>query len=108
MRYDLDGRSRITPVIMKDPKDLRPAFEQLRRLGTNRVSAVGGRTAARALIDAGLIQDLYLTTSPRPGGEPNTPLYPKPLERTLVVSMRGTGPDAGMRFEHQILKSLNP
>ena len=35
--------------------------------------------------DAGLVQDLYLTTSPRPGGEPDTPLYPTALTGTLVV-----------------------
>jgi hypothetical protein len=55
------------------------------------------------MIDAGVIQDLYLTTSPRAGGEPDTPLYPTPLDGTLVVRKRGTGPEAGVVFEHLIL-----
>ena len=52
------------------------------------------------LIDAGLIEDLYLTTSPTIGGEPNTPLYPKPLRKDLVVRKQGTGIDEGVVFEH--------
>lgn len=49
------------------------AFEQLRAIGVERISAVGGRGLATELIDAGLVQDLYLTTSPITGGEPGTP-----------------------------------
>jgi riboflavin biosynthesis pyrimidine reductase len=105
MRRDLAVRSWITPVVMKHATDLRTAFGELRRLGINRVSAIGGRTIARALIDAGLIHDLYLTTSARPGGEPNTPFYPKPLAGTLVVSKRGTGPDTGVAFRHSVLSA---
>jgi hypothetical protein len=44
---------------------------------------------------------MYLTTSPKEGGEPNTPMYPKPLRGELVVRKRGTGPDAGVEFEHR-------
>ena len=72
-------------------------------MGVARISAIGGRTIARAMIDAGLIQDLYLTTSPRPGGEPNTPLYPTRLDGRLVVRKRGTGPESGVVFEHRLL-----
>ena len=43
--------------------------------GIARVSCIGGRTLTTQLIDAGVVQDLYLTTSPKPGGEPNTPFY---------------------------------
>lgn len=85
---------------LADPAVLRPAFEALAAGGVRRVSAVGGRTLARARVDAGIVQDLYLTTSPHEGGEPGTPLYPRPLERTLVVRKRGTGPDQGVVFEH--------
>ena len=87
---------------MPNKDGLREAFEKLRRLGIERVSAVGGRTLAAALIDAGLVQDVYLTTSPRPGGEPNTPMYAKPLDTALVVRKRGTGIDAGVVFEHLV------
>ena len=78
------------------------AAHGLRRLGIERVSVVGGRTVASALIDAGVIQDIYLTTSPRSGGEPNTPMYAKRLETDQVVRKTGTGEDAGVVFEHRI------
>ena len=90
---------------MAQSGDLLSAFRMLRSTGVARVSAIGGRRIARAMIDAGLIQDLYLTTSPRPGGEPDTPLYPTPLDGTLVVRKQGTGPEAGVVFEHLVLRS---
>ncbi len=40
-----------------------------------RISAVGGRTIATALIDQRIAQDLSLTTSAIDGGEPSTPFY---------------------------------
>jgi hypothetical protein len=73
-------------------------------MGVARLSAIGGRTIARAMIGAGLIEDLYLTTSPRPGGEPDTPLSPTPLTGTLVVRKIGTGLETGVVFEHRILE----
>jgi len=100
MRTDLEARPWITPVVMAHKTDLRSAFEELRRLRIDRVSAVGGRTVATALIDAGLVQDVYLTTSPREGGEPNTPMYPRPLDAELVVRKHGTGAEAGVVFDH--------
>jgi riboflavin biosynthesis pyrimidine reductase len=105
MKNDLARRPWIRTIAMAQPGDLPSAFRMLRSMGVARVSAIGGRTIARAMIDAGLIQDLYLTTSPRSGGEPNTPLYPAPLDGTLVVRKQGTGPEAGVVFEHLILKS---
>jgi riboflavin biosynthesis pyrimidine reductase len=70
--------------------------------GITRVSCIGGRTLTTQLIDAGVVQDLYLTTSPKPGGEPNTPFYTgaQPLTTTLVVSKAGRDEEAGVRFEH--------
>jgi riboflavin biosynthesis pyrimidine reductase len=56
--------------------DLPAAFARLRRdHGIGRISAVGGRATATSLVDAGLVQDIYLTTSPIDGGEPDTPWY---------------------------------
>ena len=52
---------------------------------------------ARQLLQAGLIQDVYLTTSPRAGGQPNTPL--EIGHANLVIRKRGTGADAGVVFE---------
>ena len=56
--------------------DLGPAFEALRvEEGIQRISAIGGRVTATQLVDAGLIQDIYLTTTSLEGGEPGTPWY---------------------------------
>src|SRR5262249_8710322 len=100
MNDELAARPWITPIVMRHASQLARAFGELRRLGIERVSAVGGRTVAAALIDAGLVQDLYLTTSPRPGGRPDTPLYAGPLHKRLVVRKRGTADDSGVVFEH--------
>jgi riboflavin biosynthesis pyrimidine reductase len=73
--------------------------------GITRVSSIGGRTVTTQLIDAGVVQDIYLTTSPLPGGEPNTPFYTgqSPLDTTLVVKKAGQGDEAGVIFEHVVL-----
>ena len=81
MQNPLAARPWITPVVMERPSDLGLAFGQLRSLGIERISCIGGRRIATQLIDAGLVQDLYLTTSPRTGGEPNTPMYPQAARR---------------------------
>jgi riboflavin biosynthesis pyrimidine reductase len=96
----LSARSWITTVVMDDPGRLRWAFEQLRRMGIDRISCVGGRTLATQLIDAGLVQDVYLTTAPGAGGELETPMYPRPLNAELVARKLGTGVEAGVVFEH--------
>jgi len=56
--------------------DLDKAFERLRLdEGIQRISSIGGRFTATLLVDAGLIQDIYLTTTSLEGGEPGTPWY---------------------------------
>ena len=102
MRSALTARPWITPIVIEDESDLAGAFHQLRQHGVRRVSCIGGRTIAGQLIDAGLIQDLYLTTSARSAGEPNTPFYSKPLEAETIVRKRGTGVDEGVVFEHLV------
>lgn len=99
------NRPWITMLTMPTARDLPYAFRQLRAMGITRISCIGGRTIARQLIDAGLIQDLYLTTSAKEGGEPRTQLYPSPLKGDLVVRKRGTGPDEGVILEHLRLRS---
>lgn len=73
--------------------------------GIRRVSSIGGRTVTTQLIDAGVVQDIYLTTSPRQGGEPNTPFYTgmSPLNTRLIVKKAGQGDEAGVVFEHLVL-----
>jgi riboflavin biosynthesis pyrimidine reductase len=103
-RAEFVRRPWMTPIAL-GPAGLRGAFQELALRGVGRVSAIGGRTIARSLLAAGLVQDLYLTTSPRAGGEPGTPLSAEPLETTLVVRKRGTGPEDGVVFEHLRLAS---
>lgn len=66
----------ITMVTMPTAADLPYAFRELGNMGVSRISCIGGRTPAPQLIDAALIQDLYLTTSAKTGGEQGTPMYP--------------------------------
>ena len=105
MRAGLASRPWIRPLVMRRSEDLPEAFETLRTFGIERISCVGGRHLATQLIDAGLIQDVYLTTSARTGGEPGTPMYPRPLEAHTVVRAHGTGADAGVIFEHRQLRN---
>ena len=103
MRDALNTRPWIRPVVMEDPADLRAALAELRRLGVERISCIGGRTLAGGLLDAGLAQDLYLTTGTREGGEPGTPVSGKPLNGREVVRKHGTGADTGVLFQHILL-----
>ena len=103
MLTGLADRPWITPIVMPSAGDLAFGFRRLRERGIARLSCVGGRTLAAQLIDAGLIQDLYLTTSAKSAGEPNTPFYSKPLQGRDIVRTRGTGSDAGVTFEHVII-----
>jgi 5-amino-6-(5-phosphoribosylamino)uracil reductase len=105
MRDALAERPWITPIVLDPGDTLNDAFEQLRAMGVKRISAVGGRGLATELIDARLVQDLYLTTSPITGGEPDTPLYSRPLDLRTVVRKRGTRHETGVVFEHSLLPS---
>ena len=104
MREALAERPWITPIVVDSGHTLIDAFEQLRAMGVRRISAVGGRGLAAELIDAGLVQDLYLTTSPVAGGEIGTPMYSRPLDRQTVVRKRGTLHETGVVFEHLVLR----
>jgi 5-amino-6-(5-phosphoribosylamino)uracil reductase len=88
-------------------EDLHTPLEYLRReRAVRRISAIGGRTTASGLIDAGLVQDLCLTTTARSAGRPDTPLYvgkKQPPEMKLIVRKRGTDPDYPIVFEHLAL-----
>jgi riboflavin biosynthesis pyrimidine reductase len=90
-------------VIPLDPGGLAAAMGRLRRdHGIRRISAIGGRTAASALLDAGLIQDLWLTTAPAAGGDPNTPLYTgqRPPAFDLIVRKQEEDTASPIVFEH--------
>jgi riboflavin biosynthesis pyrimidine reductase len=84
-----------------DPVRLTPAMCLLKEQGIDVVSAVGGRQTATALLREGLISDVFLTTSAIEAGEPGTPFYiGEPPVLTRVLEKRGTGPEAGVTFEH--------
>ena len=95
----LADRPWITPIVMPTSHDLPHALREIRRRGVRRISCVGGRSIAGQLLDAGSISDVYLTTSAKEGGDPDTPLYRRPIGGTTVVRKRGSGPDAGVTFE---------
>ena len=103
MRHQLKARPWITMVVMDDPSGLPGAFQELRRRGVERLSCIGGRTLAHPMLDAGLVQDVYLTTGNKEGGEPGTLFYDKPLHGREVVRKRGTGADEGVIFAHVML-----
>ena len=96
---------RLIPV---NGDDLRPAFERLRgEEGIQRVSAIGGRFTATQLVDAGLIQDIYLTTTSLEGGEPGTPWYcgTNPPQLTAITSKQWHESGSRVVFEHCLITS---
>jgi riboflavin biosynthesis pyrimidine reductase len=83
--------------------DLPAAFARLRHEhGIGRISAVGGRVTATTLVDAGLVQDIYLTTTAIEGGEPDTPWYVgKRLPRLLAIARKREVVETNpIRFDH--------
>jgi riboflavin biosynthesis pyrimidine reductase len=98
----------ITLLLIDGPSDLQRAFEQLRSIGIARISCVGGRTLAGHLLDAGLIDDVYLTTGRNTGGEPDTPLFSRPWRGRTVVRKFGTGVEQGVIFEHVLPSGPEP
>jgi len=85
---------------------IRDAIERLRRdAGIRRISAIGGRFTASRLVDAGVAQDLYLTTAARDGGEPGTPWYSGARVPGLRTIVRKHWTHAGGRigFDHILL-----
>jgi 5-amino-6-(5-phosphoribosylamino)uracil reductase len=100
MAVAIGARPWINLVVMDEPADLPLAMEALRARGIERISAVGGRRLAAQLLDAGLVQDVYLTTAAKDGGEPNTPMYGKPLDMDVIVRKHARGTEAGVVFEH--------
>ena len=99
MRNALDARPWVTAIAIDGPSDIARGFSHLRTLSISRVSCIGGRTLAASLLAADLVDDVCLTTSPRPGGEPGTPLDLDGWARRIVVRKRGTGPETGVVFE---------
>jgi riboflavin biosynthesis pyrimidine reductase len=82
------------------------AFGRLRaEHGIERISVTGGRFTATQLVDAGLIQDIYLTTTSLDGGEPGTPWYAGSAPPRLTAITRKHWNESGSRvlFEHFLI-----
>jgi riboflavin biosynthesis pyrimidine reductase len=90
-------------LVRMEGEDLRPALSTLvTGFGIRRISCIGGRTTATALLDASLVDDLCLTTTAREGGDPDTPFYVGQHLPALepIVRKRGLDPHAPILFEH--------
>lgn len=108
LRLQVATRPWIAVIDGGQPLSMRTALRELKARGIQTVSAIGGRTTARALLREGVVHDLYLTTSPNSAGEPNTPLLDTPLHAPAVVIKEGTGPEEGVRFVHYALGCGRP
>jgi riboflavin biosynthesis pyrimidine reductase len=87
--------------------DLRSPLQLLREeAGIQRISAVGGRHTASHLVDSGLAQDLYLTTTADDGGEADTPWYSGANPPSTGVITRKQWFDGASRilFEHVLIR----
>lgn len=100
METSLIARPWIRVVLLRDHTDLTKAFATLRADGIRRVSCVGGRSLAADLLALKLVDDLYLTTSARKGGAPDTSLPAEAFTGELVLEKRGTREDLGVVFQH--------
>jgi riboflavin biosynthesis pyrimidine reductase len=105
VRSRLRGRSWVEVIDAGEPLSPTEGLSGLSRHGIGVVSCVGGARTATALLREGLVTDIYLTTSAIEAGAPNSPYYagpPLPLERVLLKE--GRGEEAGVTFEHFIVK----
>jgi riboflavin biosynthesis pyrimidine reductase len=105
LRLQLATRPWIDVIDAGQPLSMRRGLRQLKARGIATVSAIGGRRTATALLDERLVQDLYLTTGPDDGGEPNTPMFKGELDAATVLVKAGTGSEKGVRFVHSRLRA---
>jgi riboflavin biosynthesis pyrimidine reductase len=106
------GRDRLSITLAARPwvtaiveGSLPEQFARLREAGIRRACAVGGRRSATALVDANLVNDVYLTTTQVSGGEPGTPWYigRRELKMQTVLVKEWDGEHGVVRFEHGVL-----
>ena len=92
-------------LIRMNGDNLRSAIERLGEEGILRVSAIGGRFTATQLVDSGLSQDIYLTTTSLEGGEPGTPWYcgTTPPHLMVITRKQWGGNGARVLFEHCLI-----
>ena len=98
----LSSRPWVTMIPTNDD-GLDSALRELWKRGIGRVSCVGGRSLATSLLDAGVVQDVYLTTTDTSAGEPETPFYVgrrKPALDLVVRKRTAPGDTPQLEFEH--------
>lgn len=107
------GRARLARALAARPwvtaitgRSLQEQFDTIRAAGVHRVISVGGRRSATELVDAGLVRDVYLTTTQSPAGDPGTPWYTgkRNLSMESVLVKTWDGLDGLVQFEHSILR----
>jgi len=103
LRLQVATRPWIEVLDAGQPLSMRTALHALKVRGVETISAIGGRTTARAMLHEGVIHDVYLTTSPKSAGQPNTPLLQAPLNAVAVVVKEGSAAETGVRFVHYAL-----
>ncbi|HEV8317601.1 MAG TPA: dihydrofolate reductase family protein [Vicinamibacterales bacterium] len=104
LRDRLRDKPWVEVVDAGEPLDAVRGMRELHARGIGVLSVVGGRRTATWLLRAGVVSDLYVTTSSLSGGEPGTPLYDgPPLMKRLVLEKRGRRREAGVRFEHLLV-----
>lgn len=107
------GRERLSRALAERPwvravtgRSLQEQFASIHAAGIRRVVSVGGRRSASELVDAGLVRDVYLTTTQSSASEADTPWYTGSralvMERVLVKEW--LGPEGVVRFEHSVLR----
>jgi riboflavin biosynthesis pyrimidine reductase len=101
----LPGRPWVEVIDAGQPVDLSRALGELYARGIKVISSIGGRRTADALLRAGLVAELYLTTAAKTGGEPHTPLSSGTLPRhRVILEKEGRGEDRGVRFQHVLFE----
>ena len=106
-RHAADIRERPWITMIPTKGDLAATLTTLRHEhGIARISCVGGRTVATALVDAGLVQDIYLTTSAVDAGEPQTPWYAGQRSPVLepIVRKREDAAHQAIGFDHLAIR----
>lgn len=101
VRSRLASKPWIEVIDAGEPVSFERGFRHLHSRGIEVMSCVGGRRTATALLNENLISDIYLTTSARDGGEPDTPYHlGQPLSLQRIVLKEGREAERGVTFEH--------
>jgi riboflavin biosynthesis pyrimidine reductase len=100
------GRPWVRVIAMGD-EGMPAAFASLRSAhGVARISAIGGPRVATSLVDAGLVQDVYLTTTSIEAGARGTPFYTgaSALAFDHIVVKQGDGERGPIIFQHSWIR----